>query len=65
MKNSLENSAELKEKYPFSLGRKNYMFCGNDDAACRAAIAYSLISSCKAVGIDPRTWPVLLNTTKQ
>ena len=27
-----------------------------DDAACRAAIAYSLISSCKAVGIDPRTW---------
>ena len=32
------------------------MFCGNDDAACRAAITYSLISSCKAVGIDPRTW---------
>ena len=32
------------------------MFCGNDEAACRAAIAYSLISSCKAVGIDPRTW---------
>ena len=32
------------------------MFCGNDDAVCRAAITYSLISSCKAVGIDPRTW---------
>ena len=27
-----------------------------DDAACRAAIAYSLISSCKAAGVDPRIW---------
>ena len=25
-----------------------------DDAACRAAIAYSLISSCKAVGVSAR-----------
>ena len=26
------------------------------DSATNATIAYSLISSCKAVGIDPRTW---------
>ena len=41
---------------PLALGRKNYMFCGNDAAAYRAAIAYSLISTCKAAGIDPRVW---------
>ena len=29
---------------PLALGRKNYLFCGNDASACRAA------------GVDPRTW---------
>lgn len=41
---------------PLALGRKNYLFCGNDASACRAAIVYSLISTCKAVDVDPRTW---------
>ena len=41
---------------PLAIGRKNYMFCGNDSAACRAALAYSLIGSCKAAGIDPKDW---------
>lgn len=41
---------------PLAIGRKNYLFCGNDGSAVRAAIIYSLISSCKAVGVDPREW---------
>jgi len=41
---------------PLALGRKNFLFCGNHDAAIRAAIIYSLIGSCKAVGVDPRQW---------
>jgi hypothetical protein len=41
---------------PLAIGRKNYLFCGNDDSAVRAAIIYSLISSCKAVGVEPREW---------
>ena len=41
---------------PLALGRKNYLFCGNDASAYRAAIVYSLISTCKAAGVDPRTW---------
>ena len=32
------------------------MFCGNYDAAVRAAIVYSLVSSCKELGVDPREW---------
>ena len=35
---------------------KNYLFCGNDASAYRAAIVYSLISTCKAADVDPRTW---------
>lgn len=41
---------------PLALGGKNYLFCGNDASAYRAAIVYSLISTCKAVDVDPRTW---------
>ena len=41
---------------PLAIGRKNYLFCGNHDAAIRAAIVYSLFSCCKAHDIDQRTW---------
>lgn len=41
---------------PLALGRKNYLFCGNDASAYRAAIVYSLISTCKAADVDPRAW---------
>lgn len=50
---------------PLAIGRKNFLFCGNHDAAIRATIVYSLISSCKACGLDPRKWmeDVLLKIT--
>ena len=41
---------------PLALGRKNWLFCGNDASAYRAAIVYSLISTCKNAGIEPRIW---------
>ena len=40
---------------PLALGRKNYLFCGNDESAIRASMMYSFIASCKANEIDPRT----------
>ncbi len=41
---------------PLAIGRKNYLFCGNAEAATRAAVVYSLIGSCKAAGINPSEW---------
>ena len=41
---------------PLAIGRKNYMFCGNHDAAENAAIMYSLLGSCKACDVNPREW---------
>lgn len=38
---------------PVALGRKNWLFCGNDAGGRRAAIAYSLIESCKLSAVDP------------
>ena len=49
--NMVENSIR-----PLAIGRKNYLFCGDDDAAQRAAVVYSLLATCKARGIDERTW---------
>ncbi len=39
-----------------SLGRKNFMFCGNHEAAENAAIMYSLLGCCKTCGVNPREW---------
>ena len=41
---------------PLALGRKNYLFCGNHDAAIRAAVVYSLVGTCKMQDIDAREW---------
>ena len=49
--NGIENAIR-----PLALGRKNFLFAGNHDAAIRAAIVYSLFSCCKAAGINTRAW---------
>lgn len=41
---------------PLAIGRKNFMFCGNHDAAENAAIMYSLLGCCKESGVNPREW---------
>ena len=41
---------------PLALGRKNYLFCGNNDAAENAAIIYSLLGCCAVMEINPREW---------
>ena len=49
--NLIENSVR-----PIAIGRKNYLFCGNDDAAEDAAIIYTMMGCCKAAGADFRKW---------
>lgn len=41
---------------PLAVGRKGYLFCGNDDAAENAAVMYSLFACCKASDVNPREW---------
>ena len=49
--NLIENSIR-----PIAVGRKNYLFCRNDDAAEDAAIIYTMMGCCKAAGADFRKW---------
>lgn len=36
-----------------AITRKNYLFAGSDGGAERAAIAYSILGSCRLAGVDP------------
>lgn len=41
---------------PIALGRKNWLFCGNHEAAENAAIFYSMLGCCKAHEVNFRDW---------
>jgi transposase len=41
---------------PIALGRKNYLFAGSHAAAHRAAVIYSLLSTCKLHEVNPQEW---------
>lgn len=49
--NPVENSIR-----PVAIGRKNYLFAGSHAAAQRAAIFYSLLTTCKNYQINPYDW---------
>jgi hypothetical protein len=52
----IDNNEAENGVRPLALGRKNYLFCGNHDAAKRTAIIYSLLGSCKINNLNPNRW---------
>ena len=53
---NIDNNLVENAIRPTVLGRKNYMFAGNHEAAQRNAMYYSLMGSCKLNGINPYEW---------
>lgn len=49
--NLIENSIR-----PLALVRKNYLIAGSQESAQRAAIIYSLFTTCKLHNINPYKW---------
>ena len=41
---------------PLALGRKNFLFCGNHDAAEDTAVIYTFMGCCKLAQVDVRKW---------
>ena len=56
--NRIDNNLAENAIRPIALGRKNYLFCGNNSAAEDAAVMYSLLGCCKASDINLRDWLV-------
>jgi transposase len=64
----IHNNASESALRVIALGRKNFMFFGNEDAARNFSVLYSLVISCERNGLDPidyiksmliylQTWP--------
>lgn len=54
----IDNNLAENSIRPLALGRKNYLFCGNDAAAENAAVIYSFMGCCKAGEVNFREWLV-------
>lgn len=52
----LDNNLAENEIRPVTLGRKNYLFCGNHEAAENMAVVRSLLATCKAHDVNPRLY---------
>ncbi len=59
----MSNNAAERALRKAALGRKNFLFVGNERGGEAAAIYYSLIETAKANGIEPSQW--LLNALRE
>lgn len=51
-----DNNLAENEIRPMTLGRKNYLFCGNHEAAENMCVITSLLSTCRNHDINPRMY---------
>ena len=49
----IDNNGAERAIKPLVLGRKNWLFCGSEAAAHRAAVLLSLVQTCKHLELDP------------
>ncbi|GHT71100.1 transposase [Bacteroidia bacterium] len=52
----IDNNAAENAIRPIALARKNFLFCGDNQAAEYTAIISSLLGCCKAADVNPRDW---------
>ena len=51
-----DNNLAENEIRPVTLGRKNYLFCGNHEAAQNMAVVCSLLATCRNHDVNPRDY---------
>jgi transposase len=50
---SIDNNASERALRAVALGRKNYLFAGSDAGGRSAAVLYSVVGTCRRLGLDP------------
>jgi transposase len=53
---NIDNNPVENAIRPVAIGRKNYLFAGSHEAAQRAAMVYSLFTTCRLHNINPSIW---------
>ena len=52
----IDNNLAENAIRPITLGRKNYLFCGDHEAAVSMSVVCSLLATCKAHEVNPRNY---------
>ena len=52
----LDNNLAENEIRPITLGRKNYLFCGNHESAENMCVIQSLLATCRNHDVNPRLY---------
>lgn len=52
----IDNNGCERAQKNIIIGRKNWLFAGNHEAAANICVITSLIASCKECGVNPRKW---------
>lgn len=52
----IDNNACERAMKPFAVGRKNWLFAGNEVGAHASSVIFSLIETCEANGIEPEAY---------
>jgi len=62
----MDNNASERALRILALGRKNWLFVGNDVAGENMAVLLSLVRTCEAVGVNPQEYlaDVLMRVAK-
>ena len=51
-----DNNVAERALRPLTIGRKNWLFVGSERGGKTAAIVYSILQTCKALGINPQEY---------
>jgi len=52
----LDNNIAERAVRPLAIGRKNWLFVGNETGGEAAAIIFTLVQSCRATGVNPQSY---------
>jgi transposase len=52
----LDNNVAERAARPIAIGRKNWLFVGNNDGGEAAAIILTLVQTCRGIGINPQLY---------
>jgi len=50
---SIDNNASERALRSVAVGRKNYLFAGSDGGGRSASVLYSVVGTCRRLGLDP------------
>ena len=53
---AIDNNAAERGVKPYAIGRRNWLFFGNDHSGRRLAILSSFTATCQQCGVNPWTW---------